>query len=392
MQHGGATLTINGAAVAVRPNGAFLAWVAMPPRSRPQFELVASTPGSAAQRLVLPIRLPAPRLVLDGARPPYLDTTSIAPRGGLALRDAEPVRVAVRLAPGARAEVRPSACAGSPLLPAALPLLLAEGAETAARDLPARALRCGATLAVIGRGDTVPVTRAIAAVADGDSLGLVRVGEVTPDSDAVVIARPVPGGTYKWFLLPGTVLQATGRQGDAVRVRLDAQLEVWVDASAVTPLPGGTVAPRRTVANARLVPATGYVDLVLPMSARPAYRVEAEGRALRLTLHGTTGNTDIAWFQRGDSLVRDMQWTNEATIARCTPCNCSVRCTAGSRSGVAMPSCCASGAPRRSTRRARCGDCGLPSIPDTHRSGPPGPRGFTRQWRRWPSASGCSGC
>ena len=40
--------------------------------------------------------------------------------------------------------------------------------------------------------------------------------------------------------------------------------------------------------------------------------MEAEGRTLRLTLHGVTGNTDILWFQRGDSLVRDVQWTNDA--------------------------------------------------------------------------------
>jgi N-acetylmuramoyl-L-alanine amidase len=311
VQHGGATLTINGAPVPVRPNGAFLAWVAMPPRSSPQFELVASVPASGPQRLVLPIRLPAERVALDPARPPYHDTSSVLPRAGLALRDAEPVRVAVRLASGARADVRPTACGASPLA-TALPLLPADGGEVAARDVSARALRCGAVLAVYGRGDSVAITRVIPPVADGDSLGLVRVGDATRDSDAVIIARPVPGGTYKWFLIPGTVLRATGRQGDAIRVQLDAQLDVWVDTAAVTLLPAGTVAPRRIVSAARLVPNSGYVDLVLPISARPAYRVEAEGRTLRLTLHGTAGNSDIAWFQRGDSLVRDVQWTNEA--------------------------------------------------------------------------------
>ncbi|MCC7053906.1 MAG: N-acetylmuramoyl-L-alanine amidase [Gemmatimonadaceae bacterium] len=312
VRHGGATLTINGAPVSVRPNGAFLAWVAMPPRSRPQFEVVASVGDAAPQRLVLPIRLPAERLAPDAARPPYHDTASVVPRGGLVLRDAEPVRVAVRLAAGARAEVRPTPCGGGPA--PVLPLLAPEGGgETVARDVRAAALRCGAVLAVFGRGDSVAVTRTLPPVADGDSLGLVRVGQASADSDAVVIARPVPGGTYRWFLLPGTVLRATGRQGDAVRVQLDSRLEAWVDAPSVTPLPPGTVAPRRTVANIRLVPGPGYVDLILPMSARPAYAVEAEGRTLRLTLHGTTGNTDIGWFQRGDSLVRDLQWTNDAS-------------------------------------------------------------------------------
>jgi N-acetylmuramoyl-L-alanine amidase len=177
--------------------------------------------------------------------------------------------------------------------------------------VPARALRCGGTLAVFGRGDTNAVLRAIAPIANGDSIGLVRIGAAAQDTDAVVIAKPVPGGTYKWFLIPGTVLRASGRQGDAVRVQLDQRLDVWVDADAVTALPAGSVAPRRVVSNARLVPGDGYVDLVLPMSARPAYRVEGTGRALTLTLHGVTGNSDIIWFQRGDSLVRDVQWTND---------------------------------------------------------------------------------
>jgi len=316
VNHGSATLTVNGAPVAVNPNGAFLAWVAMPPRARPSFELVATVPGGEARRLSLPIRLPAERVAVDASRPPYFDTTSISPRAGLAMRPDEPVRVSVRLAAGARAELRPGTCAAASLAAVPVPaiaLAVAEGAETATRDVPSRLLRCGSTLAVFGRGDTAAVTRPIAAIADGDSLGLVRVGVASSDSDDVVIARPVPGGTYKWFIMPGTILRATGRQGDAVRVELDAGLDVWVDAAAVTNLPAASSLPRRVVSNVRVVPGDGYVDVVMPMSARPAYRVESEGRTVRLTLHGVTGNTDIVWFQRADSLVRDLQWTNEAT-------------------------------------------------------------------------------
>ncbi len=312
VNHGGASLTINGAPVTVQPNGAFLAWVAMPPRSRAQFDVVAIVAGAEPQRTSLPIRLPAERTPVDAARPPYFDTTSVAPRAaGLALRDDEPVRVSVRLAAGARAEVQTPVCAAAAASPP-IPLLLPDGSETAVRELPARALRCGGTLSVFGRGDTTRMSRALPPILNGDSLGLVRVGTAATDSDGVVIARPIPGGTYKWFLLPGTVLRATARQGDAVRVQLDQGLDVWVDADATTALPAGTVAPRRIVSNARLVPSEGFVDLVLPMSARPAYRVEGSGRSLRLTLHGVTGNTDIVWFQRADSLVRDVQWTNES--------------------------------------------------------------------------------
>ncbi len=318
VQHGGATLTVNGAPVEVRPNGAFLAWVAMPPRGQPRFELVATVPGAPPQRLALPFRVPGVQPAVDPTRPPYMDTLSVTPRVGLALRAGEPVRVSVRLAAGARAELRvpmcpASASASTPSFVPSLPLpLLQDGGEVAARDVDAGLLRCGGVLAVTGAGDTTISQRAVPSVADGDAMGLVRVGTAAADTDAVIIARPLPGGTYKWFITPGTVVRATGRQEGSVRVQLDRQLDVWVDSSAATPLPAGTVAPRRVVANARLVPGAEYVDLVLPMSARPAWRVEAEGRTLRLTLHGVTGNTDIAWFQRSDSLVRDMQWTNEA--------------------------------------------------------------------------------
>ena len=112
VNHGAATLTINGAPVAVRPNGAFLAWVAMPPRGRAQFDLVAATPGGEPRTLSLPIRLPAERRPVDASRP-YVDTTSITPRANLALRGDEPVRVSARLAAGARAEFRPAACGGA---------------------------------------------------------------------------------------------------------------------------------------------------------------------------------------------------------------------------------------------------------------------------------------
>ena len=310
--HGGATLTINGASTAVRPNGAFLAWVAMPPRGRAQFDLVATLPSGDVQRLTVPIRLPAERLPVDASRPPYFDTVSVSPRAPLALRDDEPVRVSVRLAAGARAVVSAIFCPGVPGT-YIVPLLASEASETASRDIPARLLRCGGTLAVFSRGDSTAAFRSLPDVIDGDSLPLVRVGVAGSDTDAVVIARPVPGGTYKWFIIPGTILRQTGRQGDAVRVQLDRGLEVWVDVSDVTPLPFGTPVPRRVVSNARLVPADGWVDLVLPMNARPAYRVDGLGNTLRLTLHGVTGNTDIVWFQRADPFVRDVQWTNEAT-------------------------------------------------------------------------------
>lgn len=54
---GDAALRINGVAVPVWPNGAFMGWLPVPPDSAPRYELLASA-GTERARLILPIRIP----------------------------------------------------------------------------------------------------------------------------------------------------------------------------------------------------------------------------------------------------------------------------------------------------------------------------------------------
>jgi N-acetylmuramoyl-L-alanine amidase len=68
--NGRATLTINGQAVRVWPNGAFLGYVANPPATAPQYELVA-TLGADTARLTQPVKVPGMDALLpDSLRPP----------------------------------------------------------------------------------------------------------------------------------------------------------------------------------------------------------------------------------------------------------------------------------------------------------------------------------
>ncbi len=126
----------------------------------------------------------------------------------------------------------------------------------------------------------------------------------------MVNARPVAaGGTYKWFLLPGTVVELTGRSGGMARVRLDRDLEVWVDSLDVRELPVGQAPPVRVAANARLVARGAEVsDLVIPMAAVPPYQVQVEGDKLLLDLYGTVANTDILRHDSADSVVQRVTW------------------------------------------------------------------------------------
>jgi N-acetylmuramoyl-L-alanine amidase len=137
---------------------------------------------------------------------------------------------------------------------------------------------------------------------------------IAADSEKTVVARPVPGGTYRWFLLPGTILRATGRSGGMMRVQFDSALEAWVDADDVQALPAGAVAPVRVTSNARVVNSGGSVDLIIPTGERPAYFVESQGDRLVLTLYGTTGNSDIIGQRGGtDDLLESVTLEPVAT-------------------------------------------------------------------------------
>ena len=135
-------------------------------------------------------------------------------------------------------------------------------------------------------------------------------GATVNDTDATVIARPQSAGTYKWFLLPGTVVQLVGRSGTSAHVRLDSHLDAWVDEDAVETLANDSTPPRHTALNARVSTGERFTDLRIPMGSRPAFNVEERraDRALVLTLYGTVSNTDLINFATDDPTIRDVTW------------------------------------------------------------------------------------
>jgi N-acetylmuramoyl-L-alanine amidase len=310
--HGGATLTINGTPVAVEPNGAFLGWLPVPAGTPATYELVAvlNTDTVRARHTVRP---PSPRVVVVDTGKLAIEPGSVfAGAGGrAAYRADEVVRVGLRTSERATVSLR---LADSTVLP-----LVSGAARTAVNgqngrgdarsfqtELAAARLTRGATLVAVRGRDTVRASVGPLMLADSVLPALVQLvpqGASADDSERVVIARPTPNGTYSWFLLPGTILPVTGRQGNALRVRLDAQLEVWVSSDDVAPLPAGAVSPRRVAGNARVVADSQWSDVVIPVGERPAYRVEPDGRRLVLTLYGTTGSTDILGHRAGSSAV-----------------------------------------------------------------------------------------
>jgi N-acetylmuramoyl-L-alanine amidase len=300
--NGQATVTINGAPVTVAPNGTFLAYLPVPPPTAPRYEVVARH-GADSARLVVPVRVPPPRVVFSASGPLLVDSGTVSPRGGtLALRDNEPVRISVRAAPNASAWVVENG-RQHPLVPLT--------ANTLATELPARALRLAATLYVARDRDTVhfALSRIAAVDTEPARYATLVATDNGPDTDAVVIGRSTPAGTYKWMLLPGTIVQVTGRSGDNLRVRLDSQLETWIDSPAVRTMPLGTPAPRRVVTAMTLAPQADWVDVVMPVTSPPPFLVEQDLDRLTLTLYGTQATPDLIRYLKNDSLVRVINWT-----------------------------------------------------------------------------------
>ena len=77
---GDATLTVNGVPVPVAPNGAFLAWLPLPPAASPRYELVVARGADTARR-TLAIRYPV-RRALPAAGRLRVDPTSLMPGRG----------------------------------------------------------------------------------------------------------------------------------------------------------------------------------------------------------------------------------------------------------------------------------------------------------------------
>lgn len=305
--NGHATLTINGTPVRVAPNGTFLAYLPVPPSTSPRYELVAQN-GADNARLTVPVKVPGPRTQLALTGPLVVDTGSASPRGttNLLLRDNEPVRVSVRAPTNATAWVGVNG---------ATYRLANIGGNTFATDLAYGDLKSPATLFVARGADTVKLALSRAPLPAPRAPQYVMLGDSAAqrDTDATIIGRDVPAGTYKWMFIPGTIVEQTGRSGDNVRVRLDSQLEVWVDAPSVKPLPAGFPSPRRVVGAMTLNPAAEWVDVVMPMSSPPPYLIEQEVNAVVLTLYGTNASPDIIKFIGNDSLVRMVNWVPVAS-------------------------------------------------------------------------------
>jgi len=347
---GDARLTINGYPVRVWPNGAWLAWIPLPPDSLMQFHISAHT---AADTAVLDYAVrrggwappPGPEL--------WLDSLSLAPRGRvwlpaeeyltLAVRASEDAEVRLRVPSGTVVPLRPETSLeaipeavrafdrdtanlvtsvrrdryvgvlrGRPVGPTAGPVLPGSQLPQVPPGVPPDSL-WGVVEAIRG-GDTVRArwplqvmlldTLPVVAELDDDS-------SATGTTDGITVGRAVAGGTYHWFFPRGTRARVSGRVNDDLRLRLAPETEAWIAAAEARPVPGVTAVPA-VVGSVRLTPLADRVRLRVPLSHRVPFRVAESDRRLTLRLYGALG--DVNWIQYGtaqDTLIRRVTWAQD---------------------------------------------------------------------------------
>ncbi len=359
---GDATLTINGHPVRVWPNGAWLAWVPLPPPEPPvpgaspgaellTFRFAARSPRDSAVLTLKVRRTVTPR---PDSPEPYLDLASFVPSGVAWVPASEDLRLQVRGAPGAQAS-----------------LLLADGSvlplveETGGDDVPAgiRAFdRDTTNLRPSSRSSRyVGVIRGRVL---GDSLGPM-LGAATPSvvpgagawarvrlvwpgktleavwplrvalidtmpqvvrldddpahgggSDSITVGRAAPGATYNWFFPTGTRAVADRRQNSDVRLRLSSGTHAWVALNDVQALPAGSWPPLGRVGSMTASVAPNRTTVRIPVGTRVPFHVSESGHGVTLRLYGSVADIDWTRYAPADSLIERIDWQQDDDIVR----------------------------------------------------------------------------
>lgn len=160
------------------------------------------------------------------------------------------------------------------------------------------------------RDTVVPVHPPQVALLDDDSLD-----RAVDDTDRVIIGRPSPGGTYRWFLFPSTTVQETGVFEDLARVALDSGQQIWVARRDVKAQPPTATMPVLHVTHTALVPQREWIDLTVAVASPPAYVVDETERGLALTLYNTTPDDSATPAVVADPYLEgtDVRHTRERT-------------------------------------------------------------------------------
>ncbi len=333
---GRATLTINGAPVAVAPNGAWLAWVAMRYDSTVTLQLEARL-GERILRSTLPL-VRAGWSRRSGA---WAVPGSLQPTGLLWLPADEALSLTLLAAPGATIVLRDAtgwevrfAPTGARPLPLAGVLAFEREERTWLRGGEAveyrAALTVGTgpgdgdwlsatgvtrsappTLMIARDGDTTRIPWPITVIRDGVVPRAVALEDRRAEggvTDRVVIGRNRPGGSYHWFFPTSTTAIAEARHDALIRLRLGDGATAWVPREEVRPLPGSAPSEPAVMGSLTLSTTPHGVRLRVPLSRVVPHHVVARADGVTITLLGAVGDADWSRWPVGTRFLAQLGW------------------------------------------------------------------------------------
>ncbi|HUP89940.1 MAG TPA: N-acetylmuramoyl-L-alanine amidase [Longimicrobiales bacterium] len=339
---GNSTLSINGANVEVKPNGAWLAYLPVPSDGVYRLQATKGTETASFERhiKVTPV---------SGTRATNTRITTVTPGGALATRLGENVEVSLTGTSGGQAWLVLPSKQRIPLVESrAITRAINNAADfqtqpTASQSqssslsrysgiLSATALNARDTaIAKPGIGDLATQTGKDSVAyfelvvgidtvrapigANITTLSQPRVGVAVdrtqggPHREWRTRGRNDPSGPFHFFWPHGTQLTITGQRGNFYRVQLAGDMTAWVPVADVQLLPTGTPPPGGPIGSARFIPNPGYIDLRLSLPDRLPYFVEETERGLQLDVYG--GVSQVNFFQYGayDPLIERAQWS-----------------------------------------------------------------------------------
>ena len=129
------------------------------------------------------------------------------------------------------------------------------------------------------------------------------------DTDRVVTAYRPTGGADRWFLLPGTEVKVGSLKGIYGVIELDQSDTVLIEKTDLKMQPAAPAPVARTAQAFRILPSSEYLDVIIPVSERPAYLVEEGQSSLTLTLYATTGASQAPVLLSASSYVTSVSAT-----------------------------------------------------------------------------------
>jgi N-acetylmuramoyl-L-alanine amidase len=339
---GDAQLTINGASVAVAPNGGWLAFLPVPAGG--VYELTATAAGQTVSERHN-VRVP-PAVAPPDASLRIIEG-SVTPGGTITGVRGERIEVSFRGTPGAQARLHLPDGRVVPLIEQAAidraaGFMLDEvqrettiseyvGSFELSNDVasadtsvaapalisPERYLQAagaqgseGAFVELVRGTETVrrPFDVAIGVLDEGAPRVAVA---ATARSDSTVIGRRQTGADQAWeFFWPnGTLLAIDGEAQGFYRVRLADQVTAWVVQSDVRVLPPGTPPPSGFVGPSMQVSRQPEgVDVRFGTSTRLPFRVVPAETGLTIEFYGATGRPAYVGNAPGDDFVHSLDW------------------------------------------------------------------------------------